>query len=85
MFGLISLANKTSLALGTWALTLMLNAIGFVPNVDQSPETLAGLRRVMTLVPIVGFLGSAAVILFFPFDSKQHKQMIREIKDRNRT
>lgn len=85
MFGMISFANKTSLALGTWVLTFMLGGIGYVPNVEQSPETLSGLRQIMTLVPVVGFLGSAVVILFFPFNSKQHRKMIQEIRERYAT
>ncbi len=82
MFGLVSLANKTSLAVGTWALAGLLHSVGFVPNVDQSPETLQGLRKIMTLVPIIGFLASAAIIAFFPFNTGQHADMIREIRQR---
>jgi GPH family glycoside/pentoside/hexuronide:cation symporter len=82
LFGLVSLANKTSLAVGTWALAGLLASVGFVPNVDQSPETLQGLRKIMTLVPIIGFLASAAIIAFFPFNTGQHADMIREIRQR---
>lgn len=82
LFGLVSLANKTSLAVGTWALAGLLGSVGFVPNVDQSPETLQGLRKIMTLVPIIGFLASAAIIAFFPFNTGQHADMIREIRQR---
>ena len=56
--------------------------VGFVANVDQSPETLQGLRKIMTLVPIIGFLASAAIIAFFPFNTGQHADMIREIRQR---
>lgn len=82
LFGLVSLANKTSLAVGTWALALMLESIGFVANVDQGEETLTGMRQIMTLVPLLGFLGSAAVIVFFPFNTEQHRDMVREIAHR---
>ncbi len=82
LFGLVSLANKTSLAVGTWVLALLLEQIGFVANVDQSAETLTGMRQIMTLVPVVGFLASAVVILFFPFNTREHQQMVREIADR---
>lgn len=82
LFGLVSLANKTSLAVGTWALAVMLENVGFVANADQGAETLSGMRKIMTLVPIVGFLGSAAVIVFFPFSTSQHQDMVRELADR---
>ena len=84
MFGLVSLANKTSLAIGTWAFALMLEAIGFVANVDQSADTLAGMRRIMALAPVVGFIASAVVIWFFPFTTSEHRQMVREIRARRR-
>ncbi len=84
MFGLVSLANKTSLAIGTWAFALMLEGIGFVANVEQSEDTLAGMRRIMALAPVVGFIASAAVIWFFPFSTREHRQMVREIRERRR-
>ncbi len=82
LFGLVSLANKTSLAVGTWALAGLLEGVGFVANVDQSPETLSGMRLVMTIIPMLGFLASAVVIVFFPFNAEQHGKMIRDIAER---
>ena len=81
LFGLVSLANKTSLAIGTWGLGLLLTAVGFEANVDQSPETIEGLRQIMALVPIVGFMTSAAIIWFFPFNTQEHRAMIEDLKD----
>lgn len=82
LFGLVSLANKTSLAVGTWALAMLLEGVGFRANVEQSPETLTGIRQIMTLVPIVGFAASAIVILFFPFTTADHRRMVEEIEAR---
>ena len=82
LFGLVSLANKTSLAIGTWSLAWLLEAINFVANVEQSPETLTGMRQILTLLPLTGFLASAAIISLFPFNTTQHRQMIDEILKR---
>ncbi|MEO0997547.1 MAG: glycoside-pentoside-hexuronide (GPH):cation symporter [Pseudomonadota bacterium] len=79
LFGLVSFANKTSLAFGTWALAGMLDGVGFVPNAEQSEATLRGMREIMAVVPVAGFLASALVIAFFPFDTKQHRQFVEEI------
>lgn len=79
LFGLVSFANKTSLAIGTWALAYLLEGVGFVANTDQSPETLQGLRQIVSLVPLVGFIASAVVIYFYPFNTKQHRSMIEEL------
>ena len=82
LFGLVSLANKTSLAVGTWALAYMLDGVGFVANADQSPETLSGMRQIMTMVPVVGFVASAIAITFFPFNTAEHRKMMSEIEAR---
>lgn len=82
LFGLVSLANKTSLAIGTWALGMMLEAISFEANIDQSAETLEGLRQIMTLVPAAGFIASALVIVFFPFNTADHRRIISELASR---
>lgn len=80
LFGLVSFANKTSLAVGTWALAVLLQSVGYVANADQSPETLAGMRRIMTLLPVLGFTASAIVIAFFPFTTAEHRRMVADIR-----
>ncbi|MEM9529517.1 MAG: MFS transporter [Pseudomonadota bacterium] len=82
LFGLVSLANKTSLAVGTWALAILLEGVGFMPNADQTPETLTGMRQIMTVVPVAGFLASAVVIMFFPFSTADHRKMVAELAAR---
>lgn len=85
LFGLVSFANKTSLAFGAWIFAFMLEDIGFIANAEQSPETISGMRWIMTIAPLGGFLASAVIIAFFPFDTKQHKTIIRELQERKRT
>ncbi|MDJ0928714.1 MAG: MFS transporter [Gammaproteobacteria bacterium] len=82
LFGLVSLANKTSLAVGTWSLSVLLEAVGFEANVEQSEATLTGLRQIMTLVPICGFVASALVIAAFPFNTREHARMVTELRER---
>jgi GPH family glycoside/pentoside/hexuronide:cation symporter len=82
LFGLVSLANKTSLAVGTLGLTLMLEAIGFDANAKLPPQTVAGLRQIMTLVPPVGFLASALIIAFFPLTTERHRMILAELNVR---
>ncbi|MEM1261650.1 MAG: glycoside-pentoside-hexuronide (GPH):cation symporter [Pseudomonadota bacterium] len=82
VFGIVSLANKTSLAIGTWLFTLLLEGIGFVPNVEQSAATIDGMRLIMVGVPIAGFLASAAVIAFFPFNTAEHRRIVQELAGR---
>ena len=68
--------------MGTWALAILLEGVGFVANADQTPETLTGMRQIMTVVPVVGFLASAVVIMFFPFSTADHRKMVAELAAR---
>lgn len=85
LFGLVSFANKASLAVGTWGLALLLDRVGFVANVDQSPETLEGMRWIMSVVPVGGIILSAVTIAFFPFNTSDHRRMLRELEERQST
>ena len=85
LFGLVSLANKTSLAIGTWLLAWLLERIGFTANVEQSQETLTGMKQILALVPMCGFLASAMVIAFFPFNTAQHREMVAELSQPHKT
>lgn len=82
LFGLVSFANKTSLAVGSWALAGLLEYVGFEANVAQSADTLSGLRQIMTLVPVIGFLASAIVISWFPVTTQAHKEILEDIRRR---
>lgn len=85
LFGIMSFANKTSLAIGTWALGGLLEVVGFQANVEQSPETLAGLRQIMSLVPMLGFLAAAGVIAFFPVNAAKQREIMSVIAARKRS
>lgn len=84
LFGIMSFANKSSLAVGTWTLGGLLELVGFEANVDQSAETLAGLRQIMSLVPMLGFLAAAGVIAFFPINAVKQREIMAAITDRKR-
>ncbi len=53
----------------------LLSYFGFVANVEQSPETIQGLRYIMSLIPAVVALIAAGVVLFYKIDAKTEKEM----------
>ena len=81
-FGLMSFANKTSLAIGGWMLGNLLAGIGYVAKVEQSSETLLGVRQILSFAPITGFLLSALVIFFFPVTNLKHQEIRKELDRR---
>jgi len=78
-FGFLSLANKLSIGAAGWLLGAMQTWIGFVPNVEQSDATLHGLKGIMTLAPLTGFVVSALIIFWYRIDADYHKAILAKI------
>jgi GPH family glycoside/pentoside/hexuronide:cation symporter len=80
-FGFMSLINKMSIGTAGWLLGTMQTWYGFVPNAEQSESTLHGLKVIVTLVPMLGFILSAIIILRYRIDTKYHAKLLTEIQD----
>lgn len=76
IFGAISFANKFAAGLATGALGSALVAIGFVSDVEQSDATLHGMRVIGLLVPALGFIVSAALMLWYPISRDKHREIV---------
>jgi GPH family glycoside/pentoside/hexuronide:cation symporter len=62
---------------------LMLNSVGFVANQTQTPETLRGLVRLMSVYPAAfGILAVLILVLFYPLSEKRMEQISSELKNR---
>jgi glycoside/pentoside/hexuronide:cation symporter, GPH family len=83
IFGLVSFAQKAGLAIAVGILGQLLEAIGYVANRPQSPETLAGLTQLMTYGPIALGVAAASILLFYPLDRRTHGRLVR-LLDRRR-
>jgi glycoside/pentoside/hexuronide:cation symporter, GPH family len=62
-------------ALAMWAL----HYIGFVANVEQTPDTIRGLRWLMSIIPAFFALAAAMSVLLYKIDAKMEKQMQAEL------
>lgn len=75
-----SFTRKVSQALAGFVPGLALTLIGYTPNVEQTPGTIAGLKILFFVVPAVASL--IALIVFFiwyPLTDKRHKQIVKEL------
>ncbi|MEM9881054.1 MAG: glycoside-pentoside-hexuronide (GPH):cation symporter [Pseudomonadota bacterium] len=81
-FGLLSFANKTSLAIGGGLLGWLLGQVGYTAGAVQTPETIAGIRAILVFVPCAGFLASSAIIWFFPVSTARHNAVIEALNAR---
>ena len=80
LYGFMTFAQKGSIALAILILGFVLNAIGFEANQDQSAETIASMKTMMSLIPAFGVALSLIVIYFYPIDSETHKKLLNQIK-----
>jgi len=83
VFGLTVLGQKAALGLGAGFLGVALSHVGYTANAVQTPETLAGIKAMMFWIPLVGGLGSAALIFFYPINRQAHETMVAEIAARS--
>ncbi|WP_221028978.1 MFS transporter [Actomonas aquatica] len=64
LFSAGTLSQKIGWSLGPALSLVLLNSFGFIANQDQSPETIEGLRLIMSWIP-AGFAVLAGVAVFF--------------------
>jgi GPH family glycoside/pentoside/hexuronide:cation symporter len=84
VFGLIAFSQKIALGVGTGMIGILLDAIGYVANRPQSPETLQGIVQLYGGGPLVLFVASIAVIWFYPVSGTTHRRLVRAIAWRRR-
>ncbi len=82
VFGFASFAQKAALGLNALLLGVSLDAVGYVANQDQSPETLAGITALMSLVPLAGVIASVLILWSYPIDARRHAALREEIAAR---
>lgn len=83
VFGFASFAQKLALGANAFLLGVLLDLIGFVPDVQQSDETLLGLKAIMTLVPMAGALFTLWVLHGYPIDAAMHRRITNELSSRD--
>jgi GPH family glycoside/pentoside/hexuronide:cation symporter len=84
IFGFVTLIQKIALGLSSGFVGLYLGWIGYVANQDQTPETLQGLKTLITVVAIVGMAASCVVIYFYKLNAASHAQLVSEIAMRQK-
>lgn len=75
VFGFSAFAQKAALGVNALLLGLMLDAVGYVANTPQTPETINGIVAMMSLVPLTGALAGALIMAFYPIDAKKHAEL----------
>ncbi|HAI76217.1 MAG TPA: hypothetical protein DCM08_08205 [Microscillaceae bacterium] len=85
IFGLYSFAQKVALGVGVGILGLLLSAFGYQSPqegqiISQTPDALAGIRFILTVVSSLGAVAGILFIYFYPINYQNHAQMLQAIQ-----
>jgi GPH family glycoside/pentoside/hexuronide:cation symporter len=82
VFGLISFVQKAALGLSVGVLGELLEAVGYIANRPQAPETLEGMARLMLWGPLgCGVLG-LLLISRYPLNARLHGRLVAALARR---
>jgi GPH family glycoside/pentoside/hexuronide:cation symporter len=82
--GVWSFVDKAAIGLAVFVGLQGLDAVGYVPNVEQTPTVIAGLKFLYCLLPAICHLVALLIFLRFPITPEVHAQ-IRAQLDARRT
>ena len=74
IFSATTAAQKLGMGFGGAVVGLAFGVIGYVANVEQSPQTVQGLKYLMSLAPAIGFFFCAFLMIFYPLDRISPRQ-----------
>ncbi|MBN2184483.1 MAG: MFS transporter [Candidatus Krumholzibacteriota bacterium] len=82
IFSAATFSQKFGMALGGGLAGWLLAKFNFQPNVAQSPETLNGIRLMMSYIPVAGSAIAAIAAIFYELDDKTMQRIERELSER---
>lgn len=82
IFGLGQFFLKVALGLGAGLFGVALDLVGYVPNVQQSASTLAGLKYIMLVLPAAGLALGLVAMLFYPLKRGVHENIVEQLATR---
>ena len=82
IFGLVTFAQKSAVALSAVLLGFLLDVIGYQAGEVQSAQTLSGLRSIIVFVPLAGIFASVAFMFFYPLSPSRHGDIVRQLNER---
>jgi GPH family glycoside/pentoside/hexuronide:cation symporter len=84
--GLVMSASSLAQSLG-WTVGGMLGgallaSFGYEPNVQQTPETLDGLKLMMSWIPAIGAVLATIAMLVYPLSEQRMKEIVQDLEAR---
>jgi GPH family glycoside/pentoside/hexuronide:cation symporter/probable glucitol transport protein GutA len=85
VFSMVTFMAKLSNALGAAVTAFGLAAIGYIPNVQQTVKTLAGINQLMSIWPAVLGILAVVAILFYELTEKKYGEILKELEARRKS
>jgi Na+/melibiose symporter-like transporter len=82
IFSAATFSQKFGMALGGGLAGWLLAKFDFQPNVAQSPETLTGIRLMMSYIPVAGTVVAVIAAFFYELDDKTMERIEKELAAR---
>jgi len=83
LYGFMTFAQKGSIAIAAQIYAVSLALIGYVPDAEQSVETVTSMKAIMSLIPAFGVAVSMVIIYYYPIDSNKHKELLSKLEELN--
>ncbi len=84
VFSASSMSQKLGWTLGGSLTLWLLGIFGFQANVEQSPETITGIKYMLSIIPAFGALISGVFIYFYKLDEKTLKTIEVDLEQRRK-
>lgn len=81
-YGLWAFLSKFTGAFGVAVSGWALGLFGYVPNVEQTPHALFGIRFFFAIVPAIVILISLPFLIKYPITRQSHAALVKELADR---
>jgi len=78
--GLWSISRKMAAALGVGVALTVLGAVGYQPNVTQTPQVVLALKVLYALVPALFNLLGIIIALFYPLNRSSHQALVARLQ-----
>ena len=79
-YGVWGLATKISEALALAAVGWVLTGFGYVPNVEQTPQALLGIRLFFGLIPAICIFAALPLLIKYPINRRSHAEVRRKLE-----
>ena len=82
-YATVSLSTKFGSAFGVSGALIIMGAVGYVANAQQTPEALAGINMTVNLIFGILFLLCLIPLKLYPIDEKMAQKIVERLQAKN--